>query len=424
MPQRPEHAGSEAHGGPPDTAHFVTHVTEAGEVRELRTSEAIYNARGQKLIDAGQPLDRRLFARLTTHKLLRPLDTSIDVAEPVDRAVLRATAERIAEEDPLTRALMAVASRPREAIAIPSSLSLDTALAGKLAILQERMPEAFEHAVQVSLGATLLGMELRPPDTAFARDLATAGLFHDIGYLHIDPAIFESRAPLTPEQERQLRSHPLIAWLTLRRFPACHPGASHAVQQHHERLDGSGYPRGHTGEALEPAGRCLAMMELASALCGRQDPAALTAILKGHAGQLDGDALRILLQATEHCPVGESAPAATDSPVDWDALRAGVDCVEQGLERMEQLDPALQDILRRHLEPLTRLLDRAGLRGLPLDLIRESIAEDPSLSVETAALQNDVRYRLRLLARELPNTEQELPEALRDWARLLREATH
>ncbi|WP_019591463.1 HD-GYP domain-containing protein [Thioalkalivibrio sp. ALE20] len=423
MPQRPEHAGTEEHGGPPDTAHFVTHVTEAGEVRDMRTSEAIYNAHGQKLIEAGQPLDRRLFERLTTHKLLRPLDASIDVAEPVDRAALRATSERVAEEDPLTRALMAVASRPREAVAVPSSLTLDPALAGKLSILQERMPEAFEHAVQVSLGATLLGMELRPPDTAFARDLATAGLFHDIGYLHIDPAIFESRAPLTPEQERQLRSHPVIAWLTLKRFPACHPGASHAVLQHHERLDGSGYPRGHAGETLEPAGRCLAVMELASALCGRQDPAALSAILKGHAGQLDGDALRVLLQAMDHCPVAESAPQETGSPVDWEALRAGIECVEQGLERMEQLDPASQAILRRHLEPLTRLLDRAGLRGLSLDLIRDSIAQDASLRVETAALQNDVRYRLRLLARELPDTDEELPEALRDWARRLREAT-
>ncbi len=411
------------HAGPPDTEHFVHHVTQVGETRDVHTREAVYNAHGQKLIEAGQRVDRRLFDRLTAHKLLRPLDASIDVAAPVDRETLRSTAERLAEEDPLTRALLAVTARPREAVAMPTSLALDSLLVGKLSILQERMPEAFDHAVQVAVGASALGMELRPPDTAFARDLATAGLFHDIGYLHIDPAIFASRAPLTTEQERQLRSHPVIAWLTLKRFPACHPGASHAVLQHHERLDGSGYPRGHAGDALEAAGRCLALMELATALCGRQDPDAFAAVLKGHADQLDSAALRVMLQAVAQCPVRPGDGAAPPADIDWSALRAAIDCVEQGQALREQADPRWEALLGRHLDSLTRLLDRAGLRGLPLDLIRESVAGDASLQVEIEALQDDARYRLRLLARELPAPDAALPDALREWIRKLEEAT-
>lgn len=411
------------HAGPPDTEHFVHHVTQVGETRDVHTREAVYNAHGQKLIEAGQRVDRRLFDRLTAHKLLRPLDASIDVAAPVDREALRATAERLAEEDPLTRALLAVTSRPREAVAMPASLALDPLLAGKLSILQERMPDAFDHAVQVAVGASALGMELRPPDTAFARDLATAGLFHDIGYLHIDPAIFTSHAPLSAEQERQLRSHPVIAWLTLKRFPACHPGASHAVLQHHERLDGSGYPRGHAGDALEPAGRCLAVMELATALCGRQDPDAFAAVLKGHADQLDSAALRVMLQAVDHCPVYPDDGATTpQADIDWSALRAAIECVEAGQALRERADPYWDALLGRHLDPLTRLLDRAGLSGLPLDLIRESVAGDPSLQVEIEALQNDTRYRLRLLARQLHDPDAALPDAVREWVPKLQEA--
>jgi HD-GYP domain-containing protein (c-di-GMP phosphodiesterase class II) len=84
-----------------------------------------------------------------------------------------------------------------------------------------------------------------------------AGLLHDLGRLGVSNAIWDKRGPLTPAEQERVRLHPYLTERMLASSPALAPLGALAVQ-HHERLDGSGYPRGLSAESLGPASRILA----------------------------------------------------------------------------------------------------------------------------------------------------------------------
>lgn len=68
-------------------------------------------------------------------------------------------------------------------------------------------------------------------------------LLHDLGKLFIDPEIVKAQRKLTEEEFRQIRKHPImgLAHIDEDRFP---PVVSQAIGEHHEKIDGSGYPFG------------------------------------------------------------------------------------------------------------------------------------------------------------------------------------
>ena len=90
-----------------------------------------------------------------------------------------------------------------------------------------------------------------------ARLVRRAGLVHDLGRLGVSNAIWDKRGPLTAPELERVRMHPYLTERMLASSEALAPLGAIAVQ-HHERLDGSGYPRGLSGDALTPAGRILA----------------------------------------------------------------------------------------------------------------------------------------------------------------------
>src|SRR5262249_9593441 len=84
-----------------------------------------------------------------------------------------------------------------------------------------------------------------------------AALVHDLGRLGVPNGIWDKPGPLSPSEFERVRMHAYLTERMLASSPALAPLADVAVQ-HHERRDGSGYPRGLTGAEMTPAGRLLA----------------------------------------------------------------------------------------------------------------------------------------------------------------------
>src|SRR5206468_10114883 len=84
-----------------------------------------------------------------------------------------------------------------------------------------------------------------------------AGLVHDLGRLGVSNSVWDKKGPLSQAEEERVRLHPYLSGRMLASCSALAPLGEIALQ-HHERLDGSGYPRGLTGDAITPAGRLLA----------------------------------------------------------------------------------------------------------------------------------------------------------------------
>ena len=91
-------------------------------------------------------------------------------------------------------------------------------------------------------------------------DFATGSLLHDIGKTEIPTALITRQGPLTTEEMRVMRQHVLIGERLLTSHQKLNPFAMLAVKQHHEKVDGSGYPRNLQKEQVHLFGRiaCIA----------------------------------------------------------------------------------------------------------------------------------------------------------------------
>jgi HD-GYP domain-containing protein (c-di-GMP phosphodiesterase class II) len=99
--------------------------------------------------------------------------------------------------------------------------------------------------------------------------LRRAALLHDVGKLAIPRHILEKQGPLTPEDLPVVRNYPVRTWEILERVPEFKEVAQLAVD-HHERLDGTGYPKHLTGEQLSLSARILAVADVAEALAAER----------------------------------------------------------------------------------------------------------------------------------------------------------
>src|SRR5207248_3057063 len=90
--------------------------------------------------------------------------------------------------------------------------------------------------------------------------LARSGLLHDVGKIGIPDAILNKPGPLDADEWIAIKRHPHLGHEILLRVPSLHREAE-IVIAHHERIDGSGYPRGLRGEQIPLEARILAVAD-------------------------------------------------------------------------------------------------------------------------------------------------------------------
>jgi response regulator RpfG family c-di-GMP phosphodiesterase len=96
-------------------------------------------------------------------------------------------------------------------------------------------------------------------------DLAHGVLLHDIGKIGIPDAILLKPGPLTPEEWKVMRRHPEIGKALVERIPFLR-GAVPIVWSHHEKWDGSGYPRGLRGDDIALGARIFMVVDAFDAI--------------------------------------------------------------------------------------------------------------------------------------------------------------
>jgi putative nucleotidyltransferase with HDIG domain len=120
------------------------------------------------------------------------------------------------------------------------------------------------HSERVAALAVLIGREMALP-SARLDDLRRGGLVHDIGKLATPSSVLNQPKPLTPAERRLIEEHPMAGVRILEPIQAYAPLLP-MVGEHHERWDGSGYPRGLRGEQIDPLARILALADTFDAI--------------------------------------------------------------------------------------------------------------------------------------------------------------
>ena len=135
--------------------------------------------------------------------------------------------------------------------------------------LVSRMREADEssytHALQVAVLLASFGREL-----GFSREALTylgqVGMLLDVGKLRIDQRILNKRGNLTPAEFDEIKRHVPYGLEIIESSAVVHPDVVTGVAQHHERLNGTGYPHGLQDAEISPIGKMAGIVDAFSAL--------------------------------------------------------------------------------------------------------------------------------------------------------------
>lgn len=140
--------------------------------------------------------------------------------------------------------------------------------------IEKRQPNAIGHQRRVGDRVGEIGMALAlemglPEQQAYGVRLA--GLVHDVGDIQIPEEIFSKTGGLTEDERIQIERHPQAGYDIFSELKLPWPVAQ-AVLQHHERLDGSGYPNGLKGNQILLEAKIIAVADTIEAIAYQQHP--------------------------------------------------------------------------------------------------------------------------------------------------------
>lgn len=168
-----------------------------------------------------------------------------------------------------------------------------------------------EHSADVAILMVAIGKTLGWADDDLEL-LALGGLLHDVGKAKVPQRILMKPGRPTPEEWEELRRHPEYGREMLSSCtPHCPPEVIRIAAEHHERLDGSGYPEGLRGDRTSPFSAIAAVADVFDAIvsdrvyqAGRPAREALSIIYGAGGTGYDADAVGALVRLVGVYPVG------------------------------------------------------------------------------------------------------------------------
>jgi diguanylate cyclase (GGDEF)-like protein/PAS domain S-box-containing protein len=130
--------------------------------------------------------------------------------------------------------------------------------------LHQRSPREKRHSAAVSKICEDIARAMGLSETQI-RNLTEAGFLHDIGKIVLAPDLLNKNTPLSYEERKEMEQHPVVGYRILNLFDNTMNFAE-AVLRHHEKWDGSGYPKGLKGEEIPRMARIIALAECFDAM--------------------------------------------------------------------------------------------------------------------------------------------------------------
>ncbi|MZP30603.1 HD domain-containing protein [Heliobacterium undosum] len=130
-----------------------------------------------------------------------------------------------------------------------------------LADMRERSDFLFTHSVTTTVLSTLCGLGMGLTRKQLD-ELATGCLLHDIGFTVIQPELL--RKPIntiTPEEAALFRKHSAVGLAIMKKLPGISIPSAYVASQHHELVDGTGFPNGLKGDQIHLYSRILAVSD-------------------------------------------------------------------------------------------------------------------------------------------------------------------
>lgn len=149
----------------------------------------------------------------------------------------------------------------------------------------------YTHCVNVGIISTCIGIKLNYNKDKL-EELSTAGILHDIGKTYVPVDILDKKGKLSNNEFGLIKKHPEVGYRMLTQSHNISSLSKVGVLDHHERMDGSGYPRALKGDKISKFGKVVAVADTYDAMTSdrayrpRHSVAETVEYLMGTCGQL------------------------------------------------------------------------------------------------------------------------------------------
>ena len=263
---------------------------------------------------------------------------------------------------------------------VDSILSNETALFW-LSKIKNKDEYTSEHCVRVGILAIAFGKYLQLPREQLEM-LGLCGILHDVGKMKVPQHILNKEGPLTPDEYKIVKEHTVLGYVFLKNHGGIDEQVCTAAYNHHERLNGNGYPRKADEEVLSQYDRIIAIIDSYDAMIsdrcyrkGMSPSRALNQLYKGKSELYDAELVKQFIQMVGVYPVG--------SLVEMNNGQVGVVLSVNEHSKLEPVVELVTDTERNLIKPVS------------IDLTKHPKDEDGQpLKIKQTLADNEVDFDL------------------------------
>ncbi len=243
-------------------------------------AKPIYNEKGYILVSEGIPLTERMINRLielgiTYVYVSDPRTSDIQSTDPISNELRKKAKQEIKNQltniqnkEVLAQSFVLEKTTKELSKLVQSILKEIKSNKDLISLLSEVYSYdnyIFTHSLNVTLYSLAIGCELKLSEKQL-EVLGLGAILHDVGKISIPNDILLKPGKLTDEEYEVIKQHTENGFEILRKTMTIPLIAAHCAYQHHERLDGSGYPRGIKGDNIHYFARIIAVADVFDAV--------------------------------------------------------------------------------------------------------------------------------------------------------------
>ena len=329
-------------------------------------------------------------AELFPSKTLKPYVDSVDwdTEYPEAQIAVAALSESIESifESAAPGGAISISKLKKAVDPMISSISRNPDACIWLARMKQEDHYTYQHSLGASIWAVSLGRQLGLPKSDL-RSLALGALLFDVGKLQLDKDLLSVERQLTAEEFEQVKGHVELGVAAIKENVVLNQDVIDMVASHHERHDGSGYPRGIKGDSIPVFARIAAIVDCYDAITSHRSYAkglppaqAIKKIYEWRDIDLQAELVEEFIQAIGIYPAG--------SLVELSSGEIAVVAAEYPTRRLRPRVMVLLDENRKPLEDIKMIdlfLVKQTEDGLPLEIVNS--LEPNAYGIDMTAIQ-------------------------------------
>ncbi len=386
--------------------HCVDSLLRTTKSKVIVASEDIFDTRGIKLLARSKPITVSLQERLLACRLKKPLELCLRVENGIAAKDIVREARRLMDNTPALLTL--IGGNSTKILDLLGDVRISGAPHLLLTVSAEDGSGIFGHSVLTALIAAAITLNLGVPSHS-AESIVIAALFHDLGEIYISPNYLRSTRDLAPDEWKQVVTHPRLTAILLSELAGYPSPVVMATQEHHERLDGTGYPYGKSGNEISELGQILMTAEtLSNILPSPENPETRAKLALGLVpSQYPHDAVAVVFDAYKGSiptiPMSFDLPVLMKTAAEITQRLGNARALALGVGERSDITLAQAELARRARDVCRNLLVSLNASGIleVLEAAEADFRQDPSLATELQVVVKELTWRLRALSRHI-----------------------